>query len=206
MDQPTSQAACFIYFQHGLSGSLSPVLIARFLVHHVRCATLVNTVTMILRVRALYNRSRFIISILLTFYAIEVILGLIPCIQFSIQSCHDFLGKEDATSCYRQGYITDYTANTVQLLDFSFCVIQVSGSSLLGKVLDVVQIALGALMCLFVIIKFVKESLQMYKVTKRWELNRYMKLLVREGMFYFLTCVHAFVFRLLHHGANDILL
>ena len=53
-----------------------------------------------------------------------------------------------------------------------------------------VQITLGALMCLLVAIQFVRQSLQMYRVTKRFELNRYMSLLTREGMFYFLAYVH----------------
>ena len=77
----------------------------------------------------------------------------------------------------------------VQVLDSSFCVAQY-GSPIWPEALGTVQITLGALMCLLVAIQFIRQSLQMYKVTKRFELSRYMNLLAREGMFYFLAYVH----------------
>ncbi|KAG8212945.1 hypothetical protein J3R82DRAFT_11307 [Butyriboletus roseoflavus] len=40
-------------------------------------------------------------------------------------------------------------------------------------------------MCTFAIVRFVRESLQMYRVTKQWYPNRYMNLLVKEGILYF---------------------
>ena len=83
----------------------------------------------------------------------------------------------------------DYIAIVVQVLDFSLCVMQYS-PFVLGLLVDSAQIALGALMCLLVVIQFIRESLQMYKATKRLQLSRYTKLLVREGMIYFLTYVH----------------
>ena len=64
------------------------------------------------------------------------------------------------------------------------------GSAIWPEIIDAAQIALGALMCLLVIIQFIKESLQMYKATKHFRLNRYMNLLVREGMVYFVAYVH----------------
>ena len=78
---------------------------------------------------------------------------------------------------------------TAQVLDFSFCVPQY-GFPILTEALGAAQITLGALMCLLVAIQFVRQSLQMYKVARRFELNRYMNLLTREGMFYFLAYVH----------------
>ena len=44
-------------------------------------------------------------------------------------------------------------------------------------------------MCLLVAFQFIKQSLQIDNVTKEFQLNRYMNLLVREGMLYFLTYV-----------------
>ena len=40
-------------------------------------------------------------------------------------------------------------------------------------------------MCILVIAQLMKQLLQMYSVNKQWQLNRYMKLLVREGILYF---------------------
>ena len=49
----------------------------------------------------------------------------------------------------------------------------------------VVQMTLGVSMRLLVALQFIKESLPMYKATKRLQLNRYMNLLAREGTIYF---------------------
>jgi hypothetical protein len=38
----------------------------------------------------------------------------------------------------------------------------------------------------------VKESVEMYKVTKQWQSNRYLQQLMRDGIFYFLVYVPPF--------------
>ena len=58
------------------------------------------------------------------------------------------------------------------------------------EVIDTVQITLGGSTCIFVVTQFVRESHQMYKATKQFQLNHYMNLLVREGMIYFFAYVH----------------
>ena len=73
---------------------------------------------------------------------------------------------------------------------------------------------LSALMCLLVVIQLIREALQMYKATKRFQLNGYMNLLVWEGMIYFLTYVDVssflflsfLLFPLSRHYANGELL
>ena len=91
--------------------------------------------------------------------------------------------------CSSPNHIVAYTA---QVLDFSYCVVQFSFNALNGNILLInsAEIALGALMCLLVVIQFIRESLQMYKATKRFRLNHYMTLLVREGMIYFVVYVY----------------
>ncbi|KAH0835016.1 hypothetical protein J3R83DRAFT_10741 [Lanmaoa asiatica] len=111
---------------------------------------------MILRVWALYNQSRFILGILLTFYAIEII----PKLVFAVL-----------------------------------------GSTRSGSI-GVAQIAFGALMCLLVVIQFTKEALQMYKGGQGFRLNRYMVLLVREGIIYFLALLAYAVIGLVTGTAN----
>lgn len=54
------------------------------------------------------------------------------------------------------------------------------------------MIAVGASICLFNAIRLVKELLQMYRMTKRLRLNRYVRRLVREGVVYFVVYVHIF--------------
>lgn len=75
------------------------------------------------------------------------------------------------------------------MFNFSLCVLQ-PGSPALTEAIDGLQMALGALMCLLVVTRFIRESLQMYKLTKSFQPSRYMNLFVREGVFYFLAYVH----------------
>ena len=84
----------------------------------------------------------------------------------------------------------------VQELDYSFCDMQIGYSPIWVEIINPVQITLGAFMCLLIAIRFMKESLQMYNATKRFQLNCYMNLLAREGIIYFLAYVHASLFYL----------
>lgn len=86
--------------------------------------------------------------------------------------------------------------------EFSFCVAQPS-PFILAEVIDISQFTLGGVTCLLVVFQFIRESLQMYKATKRFQLNRYMNLLVREGVIYYLAYAHALVFHFLVHQTND---
>lgn len=81
-----------------------------------------------------------------------------------------------------------HIAVATQVLDFSYCVPQ-SGAIVWFEIADVLQMTLGLSMCLLVAIRFIEESLRMYNATRQFQLNRYISLLVREGMIYFIACV-----------------
>ncbi|KAF8124714.1 hypothetical protein EV363DRAFT_1435185 [Boletus edulis] len=55
--------------------------------------------------------------------------------------------------------------------------------------LEIIITVAITLVCMLAIIQFVRQSLQMYRVTKQWQLNQYMHLLVKQGVFYFLAYV-----------------
>ena len=76
-----------------------------------------------------------------------------------------------------------------QVADFAFCG-QVEGSPLLETTYIALQVVLAAILSLLVAIKFTRGSFKMYKLTKRWQSGRYMKLFVREGLLYFLGYVY----------------
>lgn len=84
----------------------------------------------------------------------------------------------------------DCIVATIQVLDFSFCVQQSDGSLVLFDIVTALQIALSALMCSLVTLEFIKQSFQMYRATERFQLSRYMNLLVREGIIYFFSYVY----------------
>ncbi|KAF8548549.1 hypothetical protein OG21DRAFT_749256 [Imleria badia] len=52
-----------------------------------------------------------------------------------------------------------------------------------------IQITHGAAMCNLTIVQFGRQSLQMYRLTKQWQPNRYLILLVRQGILYFFAYV-----------------
>ena len=81
-----------------------------------------------------------------------------------------------------------YIAVTAQVLDFSHCVSQ-DVPVIWFEITDVLQITFGISMYLLVAIRFIRESLRMYKATRQFQLNRYISLLVREGMIYFVAYV-----------------
>ena len=81
---------------------------------------------------------------------------------------------------------------TAQVLQFSFCETKYISTPIWDEALYGFQIVFGMLLCLLTAIQFIKESLQMYRVTKQLQLSCYMKQLARDGMIYFITYVHVF--------------
>lgn len=55
-------------------------------------------------------------------------------------------------------------------------------------------------MCTLAVTQFTRQSLQMYKATKQWQSNRFVNLLVIEGVLYFLWYVPSPVFDLGTNG------
>ncbi|KAF8552060.1 hypothetical protein OG21DRAFT_203068 [Imleria badia] len=83
---------------------------------------------------------------------------------------------------------SDMSVSTFQILDLTFCG-AIPNSPIWAEVADIFQITHGAAMCILTVVQFAKQSLQMYRISKQWHLNRYMNLLVRQGIFYFFACV-----------------
>ena len=149
-----------------------------------------NAAVMILRVWALYNRSRFILAILLILFTMEIIPYLIFCVIFSIQ--HQPIGMWNM-AFYRARYLlglllSQSPAAIAQVFGFSICSIQ-QGSSVWPETIGAVQIALGTLMSLLVAIQFIIQSVQMYNATRQFQLSQYFNILAREGMIYFIAYV-----------------
>ena len=44
-------------------------------------------------------------------------------------------------------------------------------------------------MCILAIVQFLRQLLQMYRMTKQWQINHYMSLLVKQGILYYLAYV-----------------
>ena len=89
-------------------------------------------------------------------------------------------------------FCLSFLVGTSQVLDYSFCteVYPVIGPYL--KYVVIWPILFDVLLLILALIPLVKESNAMYKATGRWEPNRYMSLIVKEGVAYlFLYVVHS---------------
>jgi len=121
---------------------------------------------MILRVWAMYDRSKIILGILLTSYLGEIVPSTVASIVYSNPK--------------------HFVVNFLHIWDFSFCAL-VPMSTSWDEAANVSQLVHAGVMCTLVIIKFIISSVQMYRATKQWRLSPFINLLVMEGMAYFLA-------------------
>lgn len=56
------------------------------------------------------------------------------------------------------------------------------------------RFVLAVVLFILAVIQTVKQSVQMYRATKQWQPNKYMQLLARDGVSYFIMYVSIFHF------------
>ncbi|KAF8444574.1 hypothetical protein L210DRAFT_3642836 [Boletus edulis BED1] len=123
---------------------------------------------MILRVYAMWNRSRLILSILLFIYMLQIIAAVV------------------LDGIYNTN--TRLSVTIFQVLDFSFCDISyVIGTPLvaLQAYRAALRLVLSAALIISAVSQTLKQSFEMYKATKQWQPNRYMQKLLGDGILYF---------------------
>lgn len=80
-------------------------------------------------------------------------------------------------------------------MDLSFCSSSSSNTPFIVEVFEVIpRFVLGAMLLILALTQTLKQSVNMYKATKRWQPNRYMRRLARDGIFYFVVYVSVFPF------------
>lgn len=82
-----------------------------------------------------------------------------------------------------------FPVSTPQVLGASFCSTSYSFIPEFGLYVSIPRFILAALMFIFALVRFFNESLQMYRATRQWLPSRYLNLLVRESVLYFLAYV-----------------
>ncbi|KIJ08288.1 hypothetical protein PAXINDRAFT_102632 [Paxillus involutus ATCC 200175] len=123
-------------------------------------------VLMILRIYAMYNRSRRILAILLVIY--------IPTLVLSITSA--------AYSTAQKFYLS-----VLAVADVKICVMGINDIAHVVTYAIVARLVIGTLLCILAVAKFVRQSLEMHKALKQWRSDRYMKLFARESILYFIA-------------------
>ena len=102
---------------------------------------------------------------------------------------------DDFVLCTLQNRPLDHLVIIAQVLNYSICEFQIVVLFSVILLQTAAQVILGTLMCLLAVIQSIRESLQMYRVTERFEISRYLSLLTRDGILYFLAYVHSLVLR-----------
>ncbi|KAI9458223.1 hypothetical protein HD554DRAFT_2042139 [Boletus coccyginus] len=122
---------------------------------------------MILRVYAMWNQSRKILAVLLFIYVPEIIITIV---WESVYNSPD----------------GDLSVTVVQLFNHTCCNYLSNGvPSQAYRAIP--RFVLGAALMILSVIPTLKQSVEMYKFTKRWKTSRLMKLLAREGTAYFVV-------------------
>ncbi|KAF9231775.1 hypothetical protein BU15DRAFT_82006 [Melanogaster broomeanus] len=122
--------------------------------------------SMILRVYAMYNRPRLILVILLGIY--------IPTIAVLVVSA----------AIYDN---TDLSVTPAEVVHSQSCAATFTTTSSIVAYALIPRFIIGILLFILAVTQFVRESLEMYKAIKQWRSNRYMELLVRESILYFIA-------------------
>ncbi|KAF8419129.1 hypothetical protein L210DRAFT_3766728 [Boletus edulis BED1] len=131
----------------------------------------VTDLVMILRVYAMWNRSRTILSILLLIYVPQNILTVV------------LNGIYNNPNTY-------LSVTLAQVLDFSSCSISfINTPSRLYVYRAAPRLVLAAVLVILAVSQTLKQSFEMYKATKQWQPNRYMQKLVGDGVLYFIVNV-----------------
>lgn len=143
---------------------------------------------MILRVWAMYHRSKVILGTLLISYVAEIIAGTIASIVYSNPQVVPGRHEPVLVTTWAAWISLHITVTVTQILDVWYCTI---GSVPYGwnKAANMTQLIHGGMMFTLVTIRFTWQSLRMYKATRQWRLNQFINLLVVEGVLYFLLYV-----------------
>ena len=79
-----------------------------------------------------------------------------------------------------------------EVLDVTVCNV-VYSTQTWNNASTIAQFILGTVMCILVSCKFLRDWVHVYQTTQEWQLNRYMSILVRDGLLYFLAYVPPFL-------------
>ncbi|KAF9233817.1 hypothetical protein BU15DRAFT_79740 [Melanogaster broomeanus] len=144
-----------------------------FMIWGSAIVTVVTDLMFILRIYAMYNRSRIVLFILLLAYIPTMIILLV------------------LTGIVNNPQIHVSVIN-VEAINMELCVASYDVGTELFTYMRAFSTAINGVLCSFAVVLFIRHSLEMHKVLRKWQSNRYMKLLVQEGILYFVVI-------LLHH-------
>ena len=154
------------------------------------------TVNMILRVYAMWNRSKWILYLLLFIYVPQVIITIVfagiynTSRYLSGMSRMNFTCRSNLTQVALHLWPPFSPVTIVQITDFSFCDASTNNTPYFVGVVNLgPRLILGATLLILAVAQTLKQSVNMYKAKQQWQPNRFMERLVRDGILYFLVYV-----------------
>ena len=150
---------------------------------------------MILRVYALWYRSRAVLYPLIALFVVQAIVSVVlPAIYNS--STKYFTGMSRPKWKVSLGSINSYTpialpsASLLQVLDFTLCNGTFGGvPDRLGLYAALPRFALSGMLLVLAVTRTLKQLVDMYGATKQWQPNRYISQFARDGIYYFIVYV-----------------
>lgn len=149
---------------------------------------------MILRVYALWNRSRTILAILLSIYVPQIIVSIVwECI--SDRTLSGMLRVLLIIDSFTRSRFSPVTI--VQVPESNYCNYSSSPTpSVTYRAIP--RFVLGVTLLILGFVPTLRQSVEMYKLSKRWQTNRPMELLVKEGAVYFVVYVSIIIIPMCH--------
>ena len=155
---------------------------------------------MILRVYAMWSRSRTILRVLLFIYIVQTI----SCVVYAVVYINP---NTYLSGTSRARWVVPMHLNHIALYflppfslgtitpvqETSFCVFFLNVPPNLTTYFMIPRFVLSILLLILALMRTLKESFAMYKATKQWEPNQYIRLLVKDGIIYFFTYVSRFL-------------
>jgi len=123
---------------------------------------------MILRVYAMYHRSRIVLWILLLVYIPAMTIQLVLTPILNNTSTHLFVSE-------------------LEEFNVKLCVVSFSGGKDLHMYINIARTVVSVVLCFFAIAQFIGHSRVQHEVFGRWQANRYMKLLAQQSILYFIV-------------------
>jgi len=125
---------------------------------------------MILRVYALWGHNKVVLGILLFIYVPQILVTVVwECLYY-------IPGRDLAVS-------------VSNVLNFKFCTFTSNVTPPLATYKIVPRYILGSALLILAVIPTLRYSIETYRMTKTWDTNRSIKLLIREGAVYFVVNV-----------------
>ena len=150
---------------------------------------------MILRVYAMWGRSRTILRVLLFIFIVQTISGVIF-VAIYINPNTYMSGKSWGLVASMHLIPPFSPVTVVQIQDFSnasLCNILLSIPLNLTIYFTSPRFTLSVVLFTLALTQTLKESVAMYQATKQWQPSRYMRLLAEHGIIYFFTYVDRFL-------------